>query len=444
MRFLLAFAALGALAACAHGGSSPSSGSSPTDARVGYVRMDDIVKKHPMYGQLAQYDQNIAALNLSAVIPRAVAVSPDLKRQESDLERRLSEAAKRTDTVLRAKGEEFQKRENVAIAAALRSASAPGGATVAGVTGTMERTAQGQIAGVNAGAQNDLVAYQKQLQAQDNAQIVAMQRTLTARADRTYRAKADQINAGESALSLKLASDDATQRLSLRTRLSSLALDDAARDDAQKQLADLDRKEADALAAQRNRDQPVLAALQTQLRDQVQAQMRDQVAQIHAKSVARYRARQGDFQKQFAAPSRGPLITTKIVNGKQVAVVDPALPPPLRQRIETLHANYAKAFQADAKATIDDFNKTRANLKARYDALNGSDQSAAQNAQNEIASLRKKRADLYEQMVSQIGREVKTIAQRRGIQIVVSNPAAPAGGVDLTDDAMKDIETLHE
>jgi len=42
-------------------------------------------------------------------------------------------------------------------------------------------------------------------------------------------------------------------------------------------------------------------------------------------------------------------------------------------------------------------------------------------------------------MVAQIDREVKTIAQARGISTVVST-VAPAGGVDLTGDAMKDIE----
>jgi hypothetical protein len=38
---------------------------------------------------------------------------------------------------------------------------------------------------------------------------------------------------------------------------------------------------------------------------------------------------------------------------------------------------------------------------------------------------------------------VQTIAQAHGVSTVVDS-IAPAGGVDLTDDAMKDIETLHE
>ena len=63
------------------------------------------------------------------------------------------------------------------------------------------------------------------------------------------------------------------QRLALHTKLSSLALDDAAREDAQKQLQALDRKESDALGAQRNRDQQTLATLQAQLHAHVQTDL---------------------------------------------------------------------------------------------------------------------------------------------------------------------------
>jgi hypothetical protein len=61
-----------------------------------------------------------------------------------------------------------------------------------------------------------------------------------------------------------------------------------------------------------------------------------------------------------------------------------------------------------------------------------------------MQSLSRKRADLYGQMVAQIGREVRLLAQARGISVVVTDPVANAGGIDLTTDAMKDIESLHE
>jgi hypothetical protein len=39
---------------------------------------------------------------------------------------------------------------------------------------------------------------------------------------------------------------------------------------------------------------------------------------------------------------------------------------------------------------------------------------------------------------------VRVLAQQRGVSIVLSDIVAPAGGVDLTPDALKDIESLHE
>ncbi len=440
MRPLLAAAALIALASCAHATTTAPAPTPTPNGLVGYVRMDDLVKKHPLYGQLAQYDTNIAALNLDALVPHALAAGPELKREEAALNAQLNAAAKRTNDLLNAKGREYQNRENAAIAAALAQAHAPNGPSVGSVQGQMEATARGQVADVNAQAQSDLDAYRKQLEQQDMAQIAAAQRTLAARADRTYRAKAEELNAKEASLSLKLASDDSAQRLSLRTKLTSLALDDADRDEANKQLAALDQKEADALAAQRNSDAQTLAALQTQLRAQIASEMQAQVGPVRARSIARFRERETELHNEFG-PQNGPLIAGSPNAGPPAAA---HLPPDLRNRIQKLHADYTAAFQHDAKTTIADFNKTRADLSRRYALLHGTDVAGSASAQAEIVSLEKKRADLYAEMVAQIGREVKTIALQRGISVVVSDVAAPAGGIDLTDDAMKDIETLHE
>jgi hypothetical protein len=436
----LALAACASLAACAHGGSSASAPAAvPSGGRVGYVRMDDLVRKHPLYGQLAQYEANIAALNLTALTPQALAAGPEVKRAQAQLDAQLDAAAKRTNALLQAKGKSYQDRENAAIAAALRAAAVPNGPGVAQIESQLAGTAQTQAAGAGAQAERDLDAYRKQLEAQDAAQIAAAQRVLAARAERTYNAKTDEVNAKEAALSLQLASTDAPERLSLRTKLSSLALDDAARDAANKELEALDRKEADALAVQRNLDSQELAALQVRLRAEIQSDMRVQVAAIEQRSQQRLRDRSGQLRAQFAAPG-GPPLAAPAPGG---IALSPNLPPALRARIAQLHADYTQAFQSDAKQTIAEFNRTRADLTQRYEQLTGADSAAAQSAQLEIASLERKHNDLYQQMVDQIDREVKTVAQERGVSVVVST-VAPAGGVDLTDDAMKDIETLHE
>jgi hypothetical protein len=438
MRALLAAAACIVLASCAHATTNAPASAPSGDGRVGYVRMDDLIKKHPLYGQLAEYDANIQALDLRSIAPQAVAAGPDLKREDDALNAQLSAAAKRTNDLLQAKSRDYQARENAAITAALRSAAVPNGPSVAAVRAALEATASGQTANVNARAQSDLDAYRKLLETQDLAEIRAAQAALAARADRTFRAKADELSAKEAAYSLTLANQDAAERLSLRTRLSSLALDDEQRDDANKSLAALGQKEADALAALRNTDGQTLAALHSQLRAQIDTEMRAQVGPIRARSVQRFQERARELHEQFAGQG-GPL-----VSGAATIAANPNLPPDLRARITQLHADYTASFQRDAKATIDDFTKTRTELSKRYALLHGTDTSAAEHAQREMVSLQKKRSDLYAEMVAQIGREVTSIAQQRGISVVVSDVAAPAGGVDLTDDAMKDIETLHE
>jgi len=443
MRYLLGLAAL-LLAACSRTGAPGAVASAaPGTQVVGYVRMEELVKVHPLYGQLARYDQNIQALNLSTLVPRTLAAAPELARREAELQHELEVAAKQTDVLLAQKSKEYQQRESEAIAAALRVTSGGAGTTVAAVQSQVQQTANSQVASVQAQAQRDLDAYRKQLEAENVAQIDAVQRTLAARADRTYRAKFDELNAKEAALSLKLATDDAPERLSLRTKLTSLALDDATRQEAKNRLDALDKTEADAVAAVRAQDQQTLAALQTQLRAGVQSDLQAQVAPIRARSQARYLARETQLRSQFAAPA-GPLIATTTKDGEKVATVNPNLPPALRDKIQHLHDDYTKAFQRDAGATVADFKKTREILQKRYEDLNGMNDAAARDVQSEIVTLQQKRQELYDQMVAQIGREVQVVARAHGISVVISDVAAASGGVDLTAEAMKDIETLHE
>ncbi len=398
------------------------------------------MQKHPLYDQLSRYDRSIQAFDLTATAPQLARTDPHLAERERALQKELRDAAERTQKLLGQKQQQYQQQEAAAIAAAMRGAG-QSGPSATQIAGSVNATAQQQQSGVSSQARRDFESYRANLTKQDDAQIAAVQKALSDRAARSYRAKVEEVQSKESALSLKMANEDAPQRLALRTKLSSLALDDAARDDAQKQLAALDRKEADALAAQRNRDQQSLSALLAQLHDQVQGDLNAQVASIRKRSIGSLTQRQQSLSKQIAT---GPVVRTRLINGKPQQQINPNLPPALRARIEQLHSDYQRRFQDDAKTTIADFEKTRHDLSRRYAELHGIEGASQQGAQAQIASLRKKRDDLYDQMVAQIDREVRLIAQQRGIAVVLTNVVAPAGGVDLTPDALKDIESLHE
>ena len=432
--------AVAVLAGCSAGSGRPAPAASGPGT-VGYVRMDELVQKHPLYDQLARYERSIQAFDLTSTTPQIARTDPHLADRERKLQQQLHDAADRTQKLLGQKQQQYQEQEAAAIAAAMRGAGQPGPSAVQ-IAGTVNATAQEQRSGVTAQAQRDFEAYRKTLQKQDQAQLAAAQKALSDRADRTYRAKVDELQAKESALALKLASEDASQRLALRTKLSSLALDDAAREDAQKQLTALDRKETDAVAAQHNLDQQTLSKLQVQLHQQVQAELNARVAAIQKHSVGALAQRQQSLAKQISTMG-GPVVQTTVVNGKPQQQVNPNLPPALRARIEKLHGDYQKRFQDDAKTTIADFEKTRQDLSRRYAELHGVDAASQRGAQNQILSLRKKHDDLYDQITAQIDREVRLIAQQRGISVVLTNVVAPVGGVDLTPDALKDIESLH-
>jgi len=126
------------------------------------------------------------------------------------------------------------------------------------------------------------------------------------------------------------------------------------------------------------------------------------------------------------------------------AAVPAGLPPDLRDKLVALHQKYQADFTKDANQTIADFQKTKQDLTRRFQALEGVDQSAQSGARKELDALQKQRSDLYDSMVAQIDREVKIIAAKRGIDVVFGEIVAPADGVDLTADAEKDIESLHE
>jgi outer membrane OmpH-like protein len=435
-RRIVATAALAALAACSHQAAQGPGASGP--GAVGYVRMEELVHKHPLYDQLARYDRSIDAFDLAATAPKAVAADPRLAERDRALQQQLLDAAGRTKALINEKQHQYAQEEAAAIAAALRGAGVAG-PSAGQIAGSVDVTARQQQRAVAGQAQHDLDAYRVALQKQDQAQINAAQRALSDRADRSYRAKAEELQSKESALSLKLASEDASQRLALRTKLSSLALDDAAREDAQKQLAALDRKEADAVAAERNRDAQTLAVLQGTLKTRVQKDLNAQVGAIQRRSAGSFAQRQSALARQVGTFSGGAVRPT--TGGQQVSA---NLPPALRSRIEQLHSDYQKRFEDDAKTTIADYEKTRADLSRRYRELHGIDAASQQGGQAQIMSLRKKRDDLYVEITAQINREVRLIAQQRGISVVLSDVVAPAGGVDLTPDALKDIESLHE
>ena len=432
-------AGLGTFAACAHQDSNAAPDQTPAaadDGRVGYVRMDDLVKVHPLYAQLAHLDEDMQALQLKAVGSSVAQNGADIAKAEKELQHELDVAADQTKKALADKQQDYMKREQAAINAAVGAAAGagPGGGGIAGSILANARKQQQQAAEL---AQKNYDAYRNQVAAQSDAAARSLQQSLAAEASRTYRAKAEALSKAEADYALQQETDDASERLSLRTKLSNLALDDDTRADVRKQLAALDQKAADELAAMKNRDSATLADLQKQLHDQVQTQLDAQVGDLRKRTLAKLNERMLETRRglvaQLGAPAAG--------GG---AAIPNGIGPDMKAKLQALHDQYQAQFNADAAQTIAQFQKTRADLTDRFRRIAGVDAGAQAGANKQLGALQKQRGELYDEMVAQIGREVKAVAQKRGVNVVISDVVAPAGGVDLTADAEKDIESLHE
>ncbi|MGH7716866.1 MAG: OmpH family outer membrane protein, partial [Vulcanimicrobiaceae bacterium] len=213
----------------------------------------------------------------------------------------------------------------------------------------------------------------------------------------------------------------------LRTRLNNLALDQSARDQVKALLDGLDKSEADQVGAMRNRDQQTLAQLRAQLRSQAQNDVNSGVAKIRAQNSAKLDVQGGvTGTVPGAAPASG------------------NLPPDLKAKIAALHKEYQDRYARDAKATIAQFNKTRDDLQKRYNELHAVDSGASTSLRKELASLQAQHDQLYSEIVDQINREVRIVAQEKGVSTVISGVLGDGSGVDLTQAAKKEIESLHE
>ena len=183
----------------------------------------------------------------------------------------------------------------------------------------------------------------------------------------------------------------------------------------------------------RNRDQQELEAYKDQLRKQMRDDLDKQVGALHQQTNAKLAAPgsvPGGAQPVTVNAGSGP-------GGKE-------MPAQLRAKLTSLHLQYQNQFNKDAQQTITDFNKTKGDLQKRFDQLIGADATAQGGAQKQLAALQKQRDDLYDQIVAQIQREVQIVAKNRGVTVVFTNIVAPVSGVDLTSDAEKQVESLHE
>ena len=295
---------------------------------TGYVRLDEVVKHHPLYPQLSQLDDAIAAINLAAAAPHVPLSASQIAQQTTDLNRAAARRA------------EPRQRDSRAKAAAVRRPRTPGrrrgvergrhqrrGAYAAG---QMSATSAQQARQAAAAANQDFMAYQQSVVAQNNAATSAIARQLQQQASQKYSAKAAQLQQNETDLSLRLSQADAAQRLAIKTRLSNLALDEATRKQLQGQLESINSKESSQLDAARRADAATLSAYRAQLSAQTGAAVRTQAGAIAGQTQAKLLERRNEVGAQLR--SLGP------------PALPPNLPPGVRDKLAAIHQPVHRAI----------------------------------------------------------------------------------------------------
>jgi hypothetical protein len=405
----------------------------PNVRGIGYVRLEEVLKKHPLYQQLSQIDDSIDALGLRSLGAGAVPhTGKQIAVQTKELNAELKAAQDRANGILRQKQQDYAQREQAAISAALAAAGA--GTNGARSAQAMQSITASQAQQVTVQANSDYAQYQASVIAQSNAALQSIGMQLSARADRAFAQRETQLQERESQLSLELSQQDANKRLQLRMKLNGLALPDATRKEYRDELAALDRREAAAASAQRARDQRTLVAYRAQLNSQVRNEMAAQSAKIHADTQAKLQTRRNEVSQQVASQ----------LQGLRPAAVPSNLPAATRDKLAQIDKTFKAQFQAEAQKTIAQYQATKADLDARYAELQGADATATGAARTQLGQLQRERDDLYNKMVEQIKRDAGTVAAKRGLQVVLVNIEAAPGGIDLTGDVEKDIESLHE
>jgi hypothetical protein len=426
------------LAGCARQTSIAPTTQASGNVGVGYVRMDVLLKAHPLYPDLVRLDNDVAALELRVAGAASRRSDTQIAQEERVMRRDLRSAQERTQKELAEKQSAYILRENTAIAEILAQGGVSAQSANA-IEGQIAQASREQGKNIDQYARKNLQEYRLKMIAQSDAALSSVRESLLDRANRAYRMRSDAYVQNEAAFMLEQARRDAIERLLLRARLADLALDKPTRAQIQARLNAIGKQESDELGALHDRDHAALSIYQRQLNDDREAQENREAQEMRARTNAKL----SDSATQ----------TQLHVLGQVGAITEPprlpgtaaeVLLPVLRDKLSTLHTHYQKTYAEDAERSVQQYAKTATELSARFDRLGGIDASAQDGAQKEIEGLRKQRDDLYGQMIAQIDREVKIVAGRGGIRNIVAKVANAGDGVDLTHEAAKNIESLHE
>lgn len=349
--------------------------------------MSSLIRAHPLYGTLAQYDRQIAALSASLHAPDFDRKDEAFANAERAVQATLNRAASRTQAIAAMPSPDVQPLRNTARLSALSESR---------VRSDMQQTYRAQSRQLRATAQQDMARYRSALLSQQDSALANYERSMRARVQQAYDSRRQQLYEKESTLALDLAKADESKRLGIETKLRTLALDGARRRALQAQLTAIQAHENAIVAQQRRRDRAVLDAFLPPLQARADA------------DIARMRT---DLQKRTAAnlAERERVLAAQLAgNGMRLDLGPAAADAQNGGDMQTQLDMLARAHPADPGA----FTSARERLLRHFDSVAGADADATRSTWRQIGILKSERDQLYADIVSQITRDARRLAQR--------------------------------
>lgn len=358
-------------------------GGAPGNASIGFADLPQLIAGHPLQGVLAAYDREIAALRSTQTVSglddpagRAQSVAASL-RNRSGAARLRAQAIAARDT----RPDLLQENEALS--------------TIVALGGARARAAS---------------HYSDDLNREVTASLSAFERATAQRTDRALQARRQELREKELMLAYDLARRDAPQRLLLRLKLSELHLDVATRKALELQLAAVNEREGDALAAARRWDAAVLGSYRRQLQEEGATANARMASQLRAKGEANDAIHLRALHAESNAASALPDVPSQLA---------------------LFRSSYRAA--ANAQTIAEGFGAASVDLSRRFGELSDADEQSRAATAAQIRRLTVDRGKLYRSIVAQIERIANRLARTRHLTKVLVANSRPKGSIDLTD-----------
>lgn len=345
---------------------------------------------HSLQSVLREYDRQIAALRATlhpAAFENSTAAIDAAGR---GLRAEVADASAEIDRVVAQRAGEYAARQDEAVSAVLSSAgaSAPSRSDVAR---HVEDAYRAEYSALRSGAESDMNAYQRAVQAQERQDYAAFAASVQRRTQQAFFNRAQELRERESTLLLDLARKDAAQRMNLRAKLQTLALGGDRRAQLLARLAAIQAAEDRAVEAARSRDAATLESYRSALLAQAGRDLGRMSVQLQSRAQSNLAARRDVLAAQRAQSGTLPLGSSAPANANG---------PDLRAAVAALRAQGAQRFRADAQSSIAAYAAAGDDIASRFAYLRTQDAASLQSTLDAIAALQRDRAQLAAQLAS--------------------------------------------